>query len=461
MKIKNIAFILDKYWYLSLGIIIVVHLFILIHIIFFPYPELFIYSYLTKAGMVPYKQIFDQHFPGIMFFPINLATLGIDTVAKMRIMHLLVVALTQVLLFITAKKLFKSVNLALFASLIFIPWQIYLEGYVLWIDTFIPLFLLPAFFLLLDKFNVKKHFLSGLLLGFALLFKQITLPLIFLICLYSVLKYKSISKSGPILLGLLIPVSLLIFWISSLGIWHEFFYWTISFNLGPFAQMGRKVITFPQLIKIIPVIGLGFVSLLTLASQSLKKSVLLVIFTLGSLTFVIARFDFVHLQPLLPFSVLLIVSLVVKILNRYKFLVLFSYFLVSSLFISRSLLGLVGSRTLFFTENEINISREVAKFSEPGASVFSVGTIPHINQLTKTLPPDQTFVFQFPWFMKVAGERIYDSLILDRPTVIVLDRTTTVSNIKVTEFMPKIIGFADRYYQVVEKIGNTEIMVKR
>src|SRR3990167_11274587 len=91
-----------------LFLIIITHIFLLSKLVFFPYPELFVYSYLTKQGLIPYKQIFDQHFPGIMFFPVNLATLGIDTPQEAQILHLGIVILTQVILFVIGRKLFKS-----------------------------------------------------------------------------------------------------------------------------------------------------------------------------------------------------------------------------------------------------------------------------------------------------------------------------------------------------------------
>jgi hypothetical protein len=84
-----------------------------------------------------------------------------------------------------------------------------------------------------------------------------------------------------------------------------------------------------------------------------------------------------------------------------------------------------------------------------------------LNQLPKTLPPGRAYVFQFPWFMKVVEEDIYNNLILDRPGVIVRDKAITVANVNITDFMPKIIEFSDRYYKTIDKIGNVEIMVER
>ena len=90
---------LNKYLLFLLGLIII-HVFILTKLIYFPYPELFIYPYLTNQGLKPYQQILDQHFPGLMFLPLNLDNLGMNTPEVARIWSISIVILAQVILFI-------------------------------------------------------------------------------------------------------------------------------------------------------------------------------------------------------------------------------------------------------------------------------------------------------------------------------------------------------------------------
>ena len=70
---------------LILVLILITHVFILTKLVFFPYPELFIYPYLTNHGLKPYSQILDQHFPGLMFLPINFDNLGMNNEVSARI----------------------------------------------------------------------------------------------------------------------------------------------------------------------------------------------------------------------------------------------------------------------------------------------------------------------------------------------------------------------------------------
>src|SRR5689334_6091028 len=122
-------------------LIIVVHVFVLYNLIFFPYPEFFVYPYLTNNGLVPYKQIFDQHFPGLMFLPINFNNLGLLTPEIARVWAAAIIIIVHGLLFFVTSRIVKNPIKALVANLFFLMWQPFLEGWVLWIDSFLPLFL--------------------------------------------------------------------------------------------------------------------------------------------------------------------------------------------------------------------------------------------------------------------------------------------------------------------------------
>src|SRR3989338_6622905 len=94
-------------------LIIIAHLFILSRLIFFPYPEFFVYPYLTNAGLKPYSQIMDQHFPGLLFLPVNFDNLGMNDEFSARIWLMVIVSITQLLIFFVSRAIFKSGKKAL------------------------------------------------------------------------------------------------------------------------------------------------------------------------------------------------------------------------------------------------------------------------------------------------------------------------------------------------------------
>jgi len=443
-----------------LAAIIIVHLFILSRIIFFPYPELFIYSYLTDQGLIPYKEILDQHFPGIMFFPVNLATLGLANIFSMRVIHLSLVGMTQVLIYFTGKKLFNNERLALAGNFLFLIWQPFFEGNVLWIDSFIPPILISAFYLLISsELKSKNLFFSGFLLGVALLFKQTVAPLIIFLILYLIIVKKLLYTLQFFIIGILLPIFGLVLWVSIRGIWNEFIYWTFTFNVTTFAEMGRKYPNISGLVKSAPVFLLPFAYLLYVKKVN-KKYILLFIFFISSLAFAYARFDFIHLQPALPFAIILTMAIFTKFPGKYLYFFSAVYILVATYLVLPYYMFNWGKEVMFFGELERNIAQKVSNYAGKGDTTFSLGTTPHIYYLTETLPPGRIFVFQFPWFMQVAEERILSGIINDPPKVIVRDVSAIVGGMRLIDYMSSINRYVISNYQVVDSVNGIEIMIK-
>ena len=240
----------NKYYLVGIFALVVTHLVLISRLTFLPYPELFVYPYLTNIGLVPYAQIFDQHFPGLMFFPVNLGTLGIVQPQSALVLHMGIIAFTHILLFYITYKLFKSFKAAFLVSFMFLLWQPFLEGNMLWIDSFLPLLLLPSYyFLAKPKSDYKSILLTGFFLGMALVLKQVILPLIVINFLLFVIKREFKNSLVFIFGAAILPFSMLIYVLSK-GVFDDFFYWTITFNLTTFAKMGRKYATLGQLVKI-------------------------------------------------------------------------------------------------------------------------------------------------------------------------------------------------------------------
>lgn len=446
-------------------LIIGIHIFLLSRLIFFPYPELFIYSYLTKAGLLPYAQIFDQHFPGIMFFPINLATLGLNTVHAARYLHLFCIGFTQILIYILSKKIFKSSTKPLLVNMLYLVWQPFFEGYVLWIDTFIPLFLIPSLYFLID-WQQKKRFISlfwvGLFLGLALLFKQVIGPLIVAVFILIWVTKKRVYDIIYFLAGLFIPVSVLIGYISYIGVWKEFIYWTVVFNLTVFSQMGRKFPNIAEILKSGLIFGSAIIAIPIIYFGKYRKyNLVLAMYLMGSLMFSYARFDYIHLQPAIPFALVLITSLFYS--DYYKLKIFFgALIIIGALYLIPHFYRLnIGNRTLFFGDFERRLSNAVLSYASQNDTIFAIGTTPHIYELTNTLPPGRIFVFQFPWFMKVSEDKILQGLEKNPPIVVIRDETTTTGGINLMNNMEFINRYIEQNYTTINKVDSTDIMIKK
>jgi hypothetical protein len=443
-----------------------VHLILLLQLIFFPYPEFFIYSYFTNNGLLPYKQIFDQHFPGLMFLPINFISLGVYTIQKMRFIHLGVIVITDIIFLSVSRRIFKTNKVLIFTSLIlYIFWQTYLEGHVLWIESFITPLLLFSF-LMTIKFEEKRNsvdlFISSFVLGISILFKQTVIPLIFIIFLFLISKkigFKTISIALSILL---LPIILVILHFYKLGIFNDFFYWTITFNLTTFAKMGKTYPTIFDLLKLLPIFGVSFFSILYLTIKHKAKYIILIsTFLVGTLFFAYARFDFIHLQPALPYSILVFVLFLHNFKNRLFIPMIIMYMAVSFyIFLPNfRFYNKPGSSPMFNDPETLDLINKVNKYRNNSNTIFASGTYPHIYYLTRTMPPGKIASFQFPWFMKIAEKRVLQGIIDDPPQLIISDKTSSVGGYVLSEYMKDINNYIDSNYKIIDRVNNIEIFV--
>ena len=452
-------------------ILISIHLFLLLQLSFFPYPELFIYSYLTDKGLLPYKQIIDQHFPGVMFLPINLYSLGIDTLQEMRMIYFALIISSDLIFTKILKKIFNKNVYMLLGFLLYIFWQIYFEGHVFWIESFITPLILLAFGFLLNFFEnrrIRNLYFAALSVGIALVFKQTVLPLAGLVFLY--LFFKRIHFKNLLLGGIIfiIPILLVTLYFSKIGVLRDFFYWTVTFNLTIFNEMGK---TRPDIIgfaKILPVFGVSVVALLYYLIRKKDNIVNLTgIFLFGCLFFAYARFDHIHLQPALPFALILLTMLIVAV-SRIPYPVVFRVALsvaycILSLYIfipNFRFYNKPGVSPMFNDAETAVIVEKVKEYSNKGDTIFAFGTHPHIYYLTETMPPGNVFTFQFPWFMKVAEQTILTGIVNSPPKVVIRDLNAEVGGYSLAEYMQDIDQYIVENYVLVDYENNIEVLVK-
>lgn len=449
---------LDKY---TLGFIVVValHVFVLLKSTFFPYPELFIYPYLTNIGLTPYAQILDQHFPGFMFFPLNIASIGFNTPFGFRILQIGVIIGVQTLIFESAKKTFKSTKTAFLTSLLFLIVHPFFEGNVLWIDSFMPFVLLPSFYLLSQKLDNRRSFLVGMFMGLAVLLKQVAVPLAVLVAIYMFLYRKKQKTFSAFFLGATLPALALLLFVIKNNIFEDFLFWAGTFNLTTYAEMGRKYATFRQLLAA----GVVYMPAILISLQGLRSKKrhlpLLSIFFLTSLLYAYARFDYVHLQPSLPFAILLLASFWSTLPKKIAS-ILFIIYLIPVIWVSsKYYINNIGDGVRFFGDTEYKVAEKILTYSEKGDSIFMFGTLPHMYQMTSTRPPNDIFVFQFPWFMVEAEERVLFGIKSDPPKVVVQERTSSIDGESLYSYMKNIDEYISQNYEKIDQVGDLEILI--
>lgn len=458
---------LSKLSLLGLAFIILIHSLVLTKLIYFPYPELFIYPYLTNSGLKPYQQILDQHFPGLLFLPVNFDNLGLTTPETARGWSIGIIIINQILLFVIGKKLLGSPARALMVNFLYLIWQPFFEGWVLWIDSFLPLLLLPAFYLLLgekgDKGNTEDKgdrgiFWAGIFLGLGIVFKQVLIPLVGFVAVYIVLNEKRLKPLLIFLLGSFIPLFFMIIYLAGIGVLGDFWYWTVVFNLTTYAQFGRGLgPTTAHFTRVLFVFGLALM-FLALDIFKRRQSQFLLIFLVGTLLGLSTRFDFVHFQPALPFAVLATVYGFGKLGGLGRFGVIGVYGLVVIWWSIIFYKGHLGDRVISFDPHTLRLAEKIKSYTTPKEKIFIFGEALHLYQLSNTLPAGDIFAFQFSWFMEHAKDRILDGIKIDRPNIIVSNRSTVFEGERLSDFAKDIDSYINQNYSEVDKVGDTKIL---
>lgn len=437
-------------------LIIFIHGFILTKTIFFPYPELFVYPYLANHGLKPYSQILDQHFPGLMFLPINLDNLGMTNPDIARVWLIGIIIIIHLLLYKISKTLFTKGSLVLLPNLLFLIWQPFFEGWVLWIDTFLPIILLASYYLLLQK----KYLYTGLVLGLAVVFKQTALPLAFLIGIFVFWETRKLKDFSSYFLAFITPVLLMVIYFFSLGVLSDFWYWTITFNLTVYAQFGTTV---PSTVGFVTRVLLVYVFSLTALFYKIRRvGFITFLFLIGSLAGVFDRADFVHFQPSLPFAVLLTVmgfdSLKKNIFYR---VILIIYCLITLWWLFIFYKGHLSSKVLLFDSKVQIIADKIRTYTNPNDKIFIFGAVPHLYQMTNTIPAGNIFVFQLPWFLRVSEERVLAGIIKDKPNIIVSQRHSLIEGVQIKDFAGSIDAYINQNYQEIDRVEDTLILKRK
>jgi len=441
-------------------VLVFIHLFIISKLVFFPYPELFIYPFLAKGGLLPYKDIFDQHFPSFLMLPFNFYDLGLTSVVSAKLFLTGSVALSHLLIFVLSKKIFGK-SLFLVPNLFFVLFQVPFDGRVLWLDSFLAPILLLSFFGLykfFEKERVEFLVLSGLALGLAFFFKQIILPLILALAIYLYFKTKSLKKVLVFSFFSFLPLGFLVIWILKKDLLQDFFYWTFRFNFEVYAKMAKKL---PSPRQVLAVFYLFIPCLWTLLGGIKRKfAVPMFLFLLLPLVGAITRFEFIHIQPAIPFAALFVGSFVAS-LNKKTRLIFAAYGFLGIFLFATYLRGHVGSEVYFFDEVTFKTAQKVKELTRSDERIFIMGSQPILYPLSQRLPAGRVFTVNVFWNMVVAQDRILDGLERDIPKVVVRDTSSIIDGKKVIDFSQKINSFIEERYIKIDQIGANEILIPK
>ncbi|OGM31118.1 hypothetical protein A2630_04650 [Candidatus Woesebacteria bacterium RIFCSPHIGHO2_01_FULL_44_10] len=282
--------------YLFLILLLGVHLFLLLNLQFTAWPEMLSYPYLKNHGFLLYRDMIHPYPP--------LLTLVLSWLYKflgyklmvMKIFTWSLILANDVLVFLIVNKLTKKLAPSLWALIVYILTQPFLEGNMLWFDNVIVTPILLGTFFMLQK----KYFWAGLSLALAALTKQtaglfLVLGIAYLVFQRSKIKNLTSFLAGPVVLGLVLGFRLL-----TENQFTDFINWTLIYPATKWGQFPGYIdlaLSQRELVVLVLLVLPAFAAL----RLRRGKPVILFWYFLVSLVMIYPRFSFFHAQTAIAF----------------------------------------------------------------------------------------------------------------------------------------------------------------
>jgi hypothetical protein len=315
-----------------------------------------------------------------------------------------------------------------------------LEGNILWIDSFVTTIALLGLHRLLKG---NAGFITGLVFGGFLLFKQHGIFLCLTGSLWAFFNTKSIYSMIKFTLGWFMPLSLVFLYVLNLGVFKDFFYWGFLHNLQGYVGVEGKPPSLGQIIKFLSIFLPGFFGI-TFYSGHLKRH--LIVFFFASLFFLFPRFELLHSQVGLPMASLGLYLLLSSASKFTKSAGLFSL-LVGIMFFIRFILMDDQGVIKFYENDYINKVNYIKTITDFQKSTYIFGVGDNFYHLSNTLPPNKLWIGLLPGNMLAWVQKILvDNLISDPPQYILVNPLAEIDDTPLTDVAPIIWSYISSHY---------------
>lgn len=413
---------------------------LLIRSSFFPYPEILTEIYFRNRGMLPYTQINDQHFPGVMLLPLNLSILGVHTATDLKVVHIFLASLNLFILY----RLVRNTSLfsQFFALLSYIVYFLLWEGNTLWIDSFVTTLSLLGFYLLFSgrSFrNLFSYLLTGLIFGSVVLLKQHGIFLALTSFIWVLVSRPSFPKLISFVVGGILPMSLALVHLYRIGVLPDFWFWTVTHNLSGYTGLEGKLPKIGEVIKFV-------ILFLPATFSTSKKQFLTTLFIISSLVYLFPRFGLIHAQVVLPFLILVIFTSACK--SRFSLLLKITPVVLGLLLTIRFIAKDTPGTIKFYDPYSLITADFVKSSVDPNRPIYVYGVNDNIYHLTNTLPPKKTWIELLKGnIIPGVEDLLISTLVADPPQFILVDPNSSIDDENTSQFTPLIYKYIKDYYE--------------
>lgn len=453
--------------FLSLILILFLHLLLLQNLRFTAWPEMLAYPYLLENGFSLYKDFIMPYPPGLIFLLQTFFHIFGFNIDNLKFIAWVLVLICDFLIYLILLRSGLSKFISLFLLGVYVIWQSFLDGNMLWFDfaTVAPLLLS---FLFAQNWLIKKQvkwlLLLGMASGLAILVKQIAVVYLTGLLLFVFIQGRRFKDVAAVLIGTLsVSIPFLLFLTFSFS-FFEFLNWGTIFPLTEWKNFPGYVAFHISRAEILVLLLLALPLSFVFTSKNTYKDKffqLSLIFFIAAIISVYPRFSYFHLQPAIAFLVILIGS-VFKNLNYNLKLKLG----ITLLLVSLGIFFVVGrwqfNNTVVFADNH-KITESIKNYTKENERVFLLGLPSGYYIFANRLPP-KNWSDNFGWYLEIPG--IQDWVIkgfIETPPKVIYWKIPEHGNwYDLGVYQPKkITEYIKSNYDKKEQIEGIEIWIKK
>lgn len=284
-----------------------IHVWYLCHTTFVDWPEMLLYPWFLTKGLLYYRDVVLAYVPGSYYLLHALYSLIGYSVASERIIAYGFILLTDVLIYITARRLTKSFWYSIAALVFFVWWQPIFSGNTIWYETILtPMYLGMYLFALryLEKSMVRYLVPVGIMLALTTLIKQTAIWSVLFVCLFVWLSSKKKIEGffHAVIIGFMTIAANLLVWgyFALLGAGSAYGFWVFGF-LFDLSQGGSGYALMPPRSDITLILPAIIPLLLYGLFRVKKHEWLLILLTVAVLLSGLPRWGLHRLQPMLAY----------------------------------------------------------------------------------------------------------------------------------------------------------------
>jgi 4-amino-4-deoxy-L-arabinose transferase-like glycosyltransferase len=351
-------------------------------------------------GNLPYVNYFDHKPPGVYYLLASFLSLE-NSIYAAKLGTMLFNMATAITLFFIGKKLWNE-QVGILSSIFYLAGLLVYEGCYILTEPFLAFFSSLAILCFVEYYSTKKYsylFLSGIMIGISMLFKQtgiLTLFGIFFFYLLGIIRSKQVNiyiKNDIILsIGFLLPIVLTVFYFYSVNALNDLIYCVFSVNLHSYPTAGVLTFLYCNYLNIFqfPLIWILSISGVVIAvvhhfkaydNKNQNKEIFIsILFVFSAIPIVIRQYPHYYIQ-ILPFASLLASYTIFKLKEPMKSIFESDRLKIVAIFVILVLLAptlvqiSIGTYSLksYNLNDEMKIADYIKSHTKPDEKIFVTG----------------------------------------------------------------------------------------